>query len=113
MDIDALYGDLDAATQAELDALLGFVSFDSIPIDVWVDDNGIARRIGMDISFGADFGADFGVPGDFSAGVAMTMDLFDFNGPVSITLPNPADVADFGTLFDDLFYGDYGTEFTY
>ena len=108
VDISVLYDGLDLAAQAELDAMFGIVGFASVPIDVWVDDNGIVRRIAVEVGASGEFDAGFGAGefgSSFDASVALTMDLFDFNGPVSITVPNPADVADFGTLFEDMFGG--------
>ena len=61
----------------------------TIPIDVWLDDNGVPRRyaINMDVS---KSGATVHVDESF--------DFYDFGTPVSVKVPAPDDVADFSQL---------------
>ncbi len=79
-----------AAALGDLDQLLEQSGLTSIPIDVWVDDDGLLRR--MDLAF------SMSQPGQGEASASITLELFDYDEPVSIELPPPADVADASTL---------------
>lgn len=66
---------------------------DELPIEVWIDDDGLPRRMRMTMDF-PDGGAD--VP----AGTAMSIEIefFDFGEPVSITVPPADQVTDISEL---------------
>lgn len=66
---------------------------DELPIEVWIDDDGLPRRMRTTMEF-PDSGS--GVP----AGTAMSVeiDFFDFGEPVSITLPTADQVTDMSEL---------------
>lgn len=59
-------------------------------VDAWIDDEGLVRRIALDLGVAA--------PGAATAGVALEMtmaiDLFDFGADVAIEVPPAAEVAD-------------------
>lgn len=61
-------------------------------MDAWVDDEGLVRRVGLDMGFAVP-GASGG-----DAKMAMTMDLFDFGADVAVEVPPAAQVVD-GTNF--------------
>jgi hypothetical protein len=63
----------------------------TIPIDVWIDSQGLVRREHFDISIH---------PPTESApvGMQMTIDFFDFGAPVHVVPPPPRQVADFADL---------------
>lgn len=62
-----------------------------LPFDVWVDGDGLPRRLVYTIDVGAT-----DVTGQVPTGVEMTltMDLFDYGAPVSVTAPPRDDVTD-------------------
>lgn len=73
--------------------------FDSIPADVWVDDDGYVRKVEFTFDFselpaGASGGDEFSME---DVVMTMTVELYDFNEPVDITLPDPADVGELDT----------------
>ncbi len=55
-------------------------------IDAWVDDQGLVRRMAMDMRI------DAGAQGE--ATVGMSIDLFDFGSAVEVALPPASDVVD-------------------
>ena len=65
---------------------LGGVGIDSVPLDVWVDDDGLPRRVQMAFD---DMGAEMGLPGS----ATMTMELFDYGQPVTIEVPPASEVT--------------------
>jgi hypothetical protein len=73
--------------RAMVEAQLGKLGDGAIPIDVWVDDDGLPRRLAMDM--GQMLGS-LGLGGDVSA--VMTMELFDYGVPVDIEVPSPDEV---------------------
>jgi hypothetical protein len=61
-----------------------------LPTDVWIDDEGLLRRIVMNVSLSA--------PGAGSASMLMTMDLFDFGVEIVVEAPPAGKVLDFTEL---------------
>lgn len=78
--------------QAMLDELGGDVA--SIPVDVWVDADGLARRLVMD--FGDLAAQTMGVDGS----ATLTLELFDYGEDVTIEIPDPSEVTPIGGLLD-------------
>ena len=64
---------------------LGDVETAEVPVDVWIDEDDLPRRMQMDM--GALFGA---VAGGDDATMTMTLELFGYGDPVDIEIP-PAD----------------------
>ena len=64
-----------------------------LPADVWVDGDGLVRRIRLHLDLGSFLGAAGN--GDSAAAPSMTvsMDLYDFGAPVNVVAP-PADQVD-------------------
>ena len=60
-------------------------SMSNIPVDVWVDENSLLRRMTMDFSMSA---------GSQEAGGSLRLELFDYGEPVSVDAPAAADVVD-------------------
>lgn len=65
----------------------------AIPADVWVDANGLARRIQLQMDVGALTG-DAAGSGD-APKITVSMDLYDFGVPVHVVAPPAADVTEF------------------
>ena len=70
----------------------------SIPIDIWVDAEGLARRLDMRL--------DLGLLDASAAGAALSyrLDLFDYGLPVEVTIPPASEVTD---ATDALFGGGF------
>lgn len=91
----------DERHQGVRDELEGFgaeaASFVTIPAEAWVDDDGHVRRLRVDLDFSK---AADEVPELAGASVSITVELFDFDAPVDIAVPDQADVAelDLGAL---------------
>lgn len=62
----------------------------TMPVEVWVDENGLVRRLGLEQSIPAAGGG----PGQ----MAMTMDLFEFGTDVDVEIPPPSQVTDLTEL---------------
>lgn len=76
-----------------LQALKAFGST-TLPIDVWVDDQGRVRRM--------SFSAQMQLGAQGSARIEETLDLFDFGVPVAVTAPPPSEVTDIAALANRL-----------
>ncbi|HEX8803187.1 MAG TPA: hypothetical protein VF743_03305 [Acidimicrobiales bacterium] len=75
------------------------MGIDEMPMDVWVDGDGLPRRIEIDMAAG-DASAMEG------AGMAVRMEMFDYGEPVEVQVPGPDDVVDAGDLgFDPGAFG--------
>jgi hypothetical protein len=84
------HADVPRELRDELRKLLGKGSGASpIPADVWVDGDGLARRIELELNLGDLLGTD-APPGDDAPTMSVSMDLYDFGVPVNVVAP-PAD----------------------
>lgn len=104
IDLADLLAEADADRQAEMEEQLGGLgadleSFDSLPVEVWVDEDGYVRRFTMTFDFGQALEASEDL-GD--ATMTMTVELYDFDEPVDIEIPPASQV---GELDGDLFGG--------
>lgn len=68
---------------------LAQVELDTIPIDVWVDDEGLLRKYAIDVTL---------TEGGQEMTMSVILELFGYGDPVDVDLPAPADVADVATL---------------
>lgn len=99
LDIAKLMEDASPQERADLEESLGSLgtdgTFDSLPADAWVDDQGYVRRFELVFDFSKLADAGSGTDADL-AGVTMTMtiELYDFNEPVTVQIPDPADVGE-------------------
>lgn len=63
-----------------------------LPMDVWIDGDGMVRRMEMTMDLSeVDDSADLG-------SMVMTIELFDFDEPVDIEVPDPSNVVDMEDL---------------
>lgn len=61
-----------------------------IPADAWLDDDGYVRKVVL--SFAVPGGSDTGSTKDSKA--TITLELYDFNQPVDIKIPDPSEVGE-------------------
>jgi hypothetical protein len=89
---DVVGEDVDAATKKQLEAAVDqFEALgidDSIPFDIWIDEESLPRRMKISMDFG-----DL-VPGSDEASMDMTVDYSNFGEPVEVTLPPESEVTD-------------------
>ena len=62
----------------------------TLPMDVWVDDQGRVRRMSLSMEM------NLGTQG--TAKIEETVDLFDFGVPVKVSPPPPSEITEIGTL---------------
>ncbi|MEO6317382.1 MAG: hypothetical protein ABIP36_01230, partial [Acidimicrobiales bacterium] len=86
--LDAIPEDRRVALQAQLAQLGGGDA--PIPVEVWVDGDGLPRRLTMSFVDPASVGTAEEVY------VAITIELFDYGLPVSIAVPRPDEVTPYG-----------------
>jgi hypothetical protein len=71
----------------------------NIPADVWVDSDGLVRRIRLQLDLGSFLGSAGANGAGTAPSITVSMDLFDFGAPVEVVAP-PADrvtdLKDFG-----------------
>ncbi len=79
------------ALQQSYEQLIDQTGEEVIPMDVWIDKQGRARRVSSRMSFGIASG----MPG---ASMKWVMDLFDFGAEVDVSPPPPGQVTDFSEL---------------
>jgi hypothetical protein len=62
----------------------------AMPVDVWVDGDGLVRRVALEL--------DAGAAGSVPVATTMTMDLYDYGTPVHVALPAASEVSDLAAL---------------
>ena len=62
----------------------------AMPVDVWVDGDGLVRRVALEL--------DAGAAGSVPVATTMTMDLYDYGTPVDVALPAASEVSDLAAL---------------
>jgi hypothetical protein len=72
--------------EATLDQLKSQLGTTEMPIEIWIGDDGLLRR--MTISFSTD-----GEAGDPSMKMSMSIEMFDFGKPVQIEIPPASEVS--------------------
>ncbi len=80
-----------ADLQKKLDSL-GGANLPSVPAQAWIDDDGYVRKLTMDL----DLAKATGVSGADIDTVTVTVELYDFNQPVDVKVPDPSQVGEFG-----------------
>jgi len=87
--------------RALVEEVLGQLGDGTIPLDVWVDADGLPRRLAMDMG---EMFSSLGLGSEMSA--VMTMEFFDYGQPVDIQVPSPDEVQPFtGLLGSDEGFG--------
>ena len=71
--------------EAQLEQL-GELGDAEIPVDVWIDADGLPRRMQLDM------GGDVRASGRRRRTLTMTIELFDYGEPVDIEVPSPDEV---------------------
>jgi len=82
--------DVPESERADVEAALeqlGDLDGAEIPVDVWIDEDGLPRRMQMDM------GAAFGALAGEDATVTMTIDVFGYGEPVDIEIPAADEVT--------------------
>lgn len=96
IDFETMLGDLAAADVAELEADLGGASlsevFGDFPIEVWIDDNDVMRRLTLEMDF-SNFGAAGNSAEDIVGSMFMTYEFFNIGGDISIVAPPASEVS--------------------
>jgi hypothetical protein len=106
LDLVALMEEASAEQRAELEAELDAMGsaaevLQAIPLEAWVDDEGFVRRLVLDFELDG-LGAEMG--GAEAMTMRIDLELYAFNEPVEITIPDPSEVRDlddFGSSFGD------------
>jgi hypothetical protein len=76
-------------TRREAMALFEEAGVDEAPMDVWIDGDGLLRKMTMELAFKAE--------GE-KARTELTLELFDFGVPVQVSLPPAAETVDISDL---------------
>jgi hypothetical protein len=87
MDLAKAIEDVPADQRAQIEAQLDQLGEPEISVDVWIDAEGLPRRLQMDMGRLATMG--FGE----DAGAVMTTEFFDYGQPVDIEVPAAKDVT--------------------
>lgn len=102
LSVDAIVAQAPDETRDQLEAALGNVSgaggAPSFPVDVWIDGEGLVRRVRLAMETpvpGGTAGSEAAGP----VGITVTTDYFAFGEPVTIEVPSPDEVADLSEGF--------------
>lgn len=85
--------------QAELGSMSGGMSGFLMPFDVWIDGDGLPRRMRMTMDFSS---LGFVPAGSEAPAMSFTYEMFDYGEPVAIRIPSASEVT---PIEDDLLYG--------
>jgi hypothetical protein len=90
MDLAAALASVPEQQRDLAEAQLGQLGGGTIPLDVWIDADGLPRRLVMDMS---ELFSSMGMGQD--AGAVTTVEYFDYGVPVDIEVPSPDEVTSF------------------
>ncbi len=82
--------------QMSIEGLGAADAFDAVPVEAWVDDNGYVRRFLLTFVMAGLLDDQPGVGGDIT--MVLDVELYDFNAPVEVVVPDPSDVADLSSF---------------
>lgn len=82
VDLMAALDALDGADRAALQAAIDRLGSDSLVVEVWIDDDGVVRRLSSDIDLGG------------GRTLSVTLDFEDFGSPVRIRVPRERSVVE-------------------
>lgn len=99
LDFEKVIEQASSEAKAELDASLdqfkSQLGTTEMPMEVWIDDDGLMRRMAMSFSAGTEEES-----GSFS--MTMTIEMFDFGKPVDIQIPPASDVTDVSEMMGNM-----------
>lgn len=90
IDFDALKEELPAGAGGSIDRIKALTGIEEAPIDVWLDADGLPRRVKYEFSY--DIPAATGSPGDGK--IAIAVEYFDYGTDVTVDVPAPEEVFD-------------------
>lgn len=90
IDLRKAAGALPDSARKSFDRVIELTGASEIPFDVWIDDEGLARRVKYDQALPASNGQE--------ASMALTMDFFDFGVEVDVEPPPENEVVDLQEL---------------
>jgi hypothetical protein len=79
--------------RAQLEVVLPALGGVTLPYDVWIDGDGLPRRISTTLDFGAFSLGGAGGTGGTTPALVSTYELFDYGTPGGIDLPAPSQVT--------------------
>ena len=102
IDLEAVLDTLPAAEFASLESELlerGLTSLPNIPVELWIDDDGLIRKVALEIDF-----SDFDLAGgdELPGAMSLVIEFFAFDDEVVIEAPPAVEV----TPIDEAFFAD-------
>lgn len=101
IDLDRALADMPADQREAVEPLLKQLdgSLGEMPVDVWIDGDGLARRMRMNMD-GLMANAMGAAGGEGRASV--TIDFFDYGDDIEVTVPDPSDTTPFAEIMGGL-----------
>jgi hypothetical protein len=90
LDFDALQKEMPDEVGGSIDKIQEMSGIDQAPVEVWIDGDGLPRRMKFDFEY--DMPEEAGPMSN--AKMSMTMEFFDYGTDVTVTVPPPAEVFD-------------------
>jgi hypothetical protein len=92
----------DNRTRKEYDQMIGQLGTSKAPVEVWIDDQNLARRVAMDMIVpGYESSAAPGEPGRDDTRLSMVTEYYDFGVPVDVQAPPQDQTMDGSELLSD------------
>ena len=90
IDFEQLKNELPQNAAGSIDRLKELTGIDKAPIDVWLDEDGLPRRVNYDF----DIETPTGTSSPGGAKIALTVEFFDFGTDVQVEIPPESEVFD-------------------
>lgn len=90
---DLMPGDQRDQFEAAVEQFEAMAGRTSMPVDVWIDDAGLPRRMNYRVEMDGGAFRDQ-LPGDGTLAMTFSMDVYDYGRPVSVGAPPPNQVTD-------------------
>ena len=100
VDVEKAAAGAPVAQQKTIRSAKELFGISTIPTDVWIDGDGLVRRMKQSIDYSAAGRSERFPPGSLPKSMEVTVEFYDFGAPVSVTVPPAEEVADYAEILD-------------
>jgi hypothetical protein len=102
-DLSQALQSLPADQRAAVQEIFTQMGVTTVPAEAWIDDQGLLRRMHMTMTFSPAAPPSAGTaPAVLPKSGEFTFEFYDYGAPVTINVPDPSQVNDFGEMLNKM-----------